>query len=209
MIQRLLFALLFVAVATTAACATQPLSPASVLPAAETPELAASELEARIAALEEEVAALTAGAHDAATPVDPMSERFQVAVAVYFMDNVGLHEIDLRLNEEGAIEAGDAGKVEAIARVLLVTPWPEELHASATELNGILVAYGEALANDDLDAAKPLATEVHHVGHALADAGKVWLSEAASAGHDAGNSHEGEHSEEDTEGEEDGESHDH
>jgi hypothetical protein len=194
---------LLVALAVLAACTGLPLAVAPAQPATPTqPATRAAEGEAeglveRITSLEQRLAALNAAAYEETPGVGPQSQRFQVAV--YFLDNVGLHDIDVRLNEEqGVIEAADAGKVEGIGRVLAVAPWPEELQAAATELNGVLVAYAEALGNDDIEAAKPLATQVHEVGHDLSQAARAWLGESTGEHQEEGEAHEegDEHSEE-------------
>jgi hypothetical protein len=152
-----------------AGCTGQPLS-------AQSQEPSVAELEARIAALEEQLAALSAGGSQGTAGIDPQSQRFQVAAAVYFMDNAGLHDLDVRLNEEGVIEPGDAGRIERLARLLGAAPWPAEMQSTVAQLDTALAAYAEALTNDDLEAAKPLATEVHEVGHDLSHAVEAWLA---------------------------------
>jgi hypothetical protein len=65
-----------------------------------------------------------------------------------------------------------------------MTGWPEELKAKADQLADILEKYAEALSNDDVEAAKPLATEAHTVQHELAHAVETWLAGGSGeAGH--------------------------
>ncbi|MFN8459356.1 MAG: hypothetical protein U0401_32680 [Anaerolineae bacterium] len=82
---------------------------------------------------------------------------FQVTVATYLMDSVDFHAMDERINQEGKIEAGDAGVVTRVNGLLAATDWPEDLHAKVDPLRETLTKYAEALANDDVEAAKPLA----------------------------------------------------
>lgn len=122
----------------------------------------------------------------AAQAVVEPGQAFQVAVATYLMDTAGLHEIDERLNGEGLIEPGDAGVVNRVNSLLTVTAWPEELQAQVGLLKETLNQYAEALANDDLEAAKPLSTQVHDQQHDLSHAIEGWQSSmSGSAGHEA------------------------
>ncbi|MCB0062241.1 MAG: hypothetical protein KDE19_09005, partial [Caldilineaceae bacterium] len=107
--------------------------------AAEAPTL--EELAARVSALEAQLA--DRGASDANT----------VATALYLLDNVGLHDLDTRLNEAGTIEAGDAGTVARINRVLSTILWPSDLAADATTLMDTLTQLNAALSDDDLTTA--------------------------------------------------------
>jgi hypothetical protein len=129
-------------------------------------------------------------AEDAATDTAVAQEQiFQITVATYLMDNAGFHAIDERINQEGVIEAGDAGVVNRVSRLLAVTAWPEKLQAQVDPLRESLTAYAEALANDDVEAAKPLATQVHDLEHDLSHAVAQWVDSVSGV--------EGEHSHDD------------
>jgi hypothetical protein len=123
---------------------------------------------------------------------------FQVTVVTYLMDTAGFHAMDDRINGEGVIEAGDAGVVNRVNQLLGVTAWPEELQAQVDPLREALSQYAEALANDDVEAAKPLATEAHELQHDLSHTAEHWLGEMTGSGeHDAAEpSQEHDHSEE-------------
>lgn len=103
-------------------------------------------------------------------------QQFQVTVVTYLMDTAGFHEMDERLNGEGLIEPDDAGVVNQINKLLAVTAWPVSLHAQVGSLRDSLSQYAEALANDDLEAAKPLSTQVHELQHDLSHAIEDWLN---------------------------------
>lgn len=103
-------------------------------------------------------------------------QAFQVSVATYLLDAAALHEIEERLDQESAIQPGDAGIVNRVNRVLTVTHWPEALQTHAGQLATALAQYAEALSNDDLEAAKPLAAQTHDTRQALAQAAAGWLA---------------------------------
>jgi hypothetical protein len=98
-----------------------------------------------------------------------------VTVATYLMDTAGFHAMDERINQQGVIEAGDAGVVNRVNGLLAATAWPEELHAQVDPLRETLSQYAEALANDDVEAAKPLATQAHELQHDLSHAVEHWV----------------------------------
>lgn len=118
-----------------------------------------------------------------------VDQRFQATIAAYLMDTAGFHGMDERLNDESLIEAGDAGTVNRVNGVLAVVDWPEELRPQAEALQVILTQYAEALSNDDVEAAKPLATQAHEAQHDLSHAIGNWLSG------DNGHGEEDEHAE--------------
>jgi hypothetical protein len=145
--------------------------------ATATPTPAGGESEA-----EDEHAETTAG--DSAAPVIILVEpgqAFQVAIATYLMDTAGLHDIDERLNGEGVIEPGDAGVVNRVSQVVASTRWPEALQGQVGPLQATLASFAEALANDDLEAAKPLATQTHEQQHDLSHEVEHWLGQLAGS----------------------------
>lgn len=131
------------------------------------------QLEERVAALEDELAE----AHEADHAEPGADAMNQVAIAVYLMESAGLHALDVRLNEGGEIEPGDAGRVERLTNLLATVDWPEELAADAEALLDTFMALAEALADDDADAAAPLATQAHDDAHALAHAAETLLTD--------------------------------
>lgn len=113
----------------------------------------------------------------ATTAIDEQDQLFQVTIATYLLDTAGFHALDERINGEGVIEAGDAGVVHRVNTVLAVTAWPEELQDHVDPLRDALSSYAEALANDDAEAAKPLATQAHELQHDLSHAAEHWVGE--------------------------------
>jgi hypothetical protein len=106
------------------------------------------------------------------------------------MDTAGFHAMDERINQEGVIDAGDAGVINRVNGLLAATHWPEELHAQVDPLRETLTQYAEALANDDVEAAKPLATQAHELQHDLSHAATHWVgSMTGSAEHGQSGEH--------------------
>lgn len=181
------------------------------LAAAPTPENGATNLVegAAIAATATTESSTAEHEHDAAaeeTAADQtmaageQEQRFQVTVTLYLMDTAGFHAMDERINQEETIDAGDAGVVNRVISLLDATAWPADLQAQADELTDVLSQYAEALANDDVEAAKPLATQAHDLQHGLSHAASAWLSgesggaeHGADGEHDHGEEHSSEH----------------
>lgn len=136
-------------------------------------------LESRLNALESRLEEPMEGAnHD----TGGNNQVFQITVATYLLDTAGFHDMDLRLNEEGIIMPGDAGTVNRVNGALAATDWPDELQAEADHLMSVLAEYAEALSNDDLEAAKLLASTAHDAQHDLSHSVENWL--AGAAGHE-------------------------
>ncbi len=153
--------------------------------------------------------ATEAGDHDAA------GQTFRVTSAIYLLDTAGLHDLDVRLNEAQELQAGDAGTVERVARLLSTVDWPEALATNAMSVTTTLNELAVALADDDLETAAALATAAHDTGHDLSHAAEHWLSEALGThehGTEAGDDHAGdehasdEHDHADEEGDDQSES---
>jgi hypothetical protein len=126
-------------------------------------------LAARIEALEAQVEALSSAGESHAASAN------ELTTAVYLLDTAGLHDIDVRLNEEGVIDPSDAGTVTRVARLLPTVDWPEGLAEDAATLTDLLAQLGAALAEDDVAAAAPLATQVHETQHDFSHAAEAWL----------------------------------
>lgn len=140
-----------------------------------------ADLQAQIAALQAQVDELAAthAAHHAA-------DINQVTTAVYLLDTAGLHDLDVRLNEEGVIEPGDAGHVARVNRLLTAVAWPAPLATAIVTLTTALTDLATALENDDLATAAPLATLVHEVQHDFSHGVEHWAEEAAAPAHGDG-----------------------
>lgn len=101
----------------------------------------------------------------------------EVATAVYLLDTAGLHDLDVRLNEEQVIDPSDAGRVARVSRLLASVDWPEPLATEIITLTTTLRDLTTALTDDDLESAAPLATLVHEVQHDFSHAAEHWLGE--------------------------------
>lgn len=114
---------------------------------------------------------------EADAPTPDAGQAFRVTSAVYLLDTAGLHDLDVRLNEEKVIDPADAGKVARVVRLLSTVDWPEPLATAAVTLTTVLRDLATALTDDNLEAAAPLATQVHEVQHAFSHAAEHWLGE--------------------------------
>jgi hypothetical protein len=82
-----------------------------------------------------------------------------------------------------------------------VTAWPAALQAQVDPLQETLNQYAEALANDDVEAAKALAAQTHEQQHDLSHAIEGWLDEmSGSPAHDTDEAGEEHHEESEEEG---------
>jgi hypothetical protein len=138
------------------------------------------DLKTRVGALEAQLAAIDT------TPGQEgeQEQAFQVATTLYLLDMAGFHEMDESINQENTIQPEFPGTVERARRMVALTAWPEDLHENATALGDTLDAYAAALADDDLEAAKPLATQAHEQQHDLSHAAGEWLSEHGFGAHE-------------------------
>ncbi|MBX2996904.1 MAG: hypothetical protein KF893_00225 [Caldilineaceae bacterium] len=191
MVKRIIFSLFVLLLGSILILRTQPFTLAAPDFHGSTPTPAAEEettmseptvhdLLARVEALEAQIAVL-AGQTPSAAQVN------QVTTAVYLLDNAGLHDLDVRLNEEGLIQPYDRGRVVRIGRLLSTVDWPHELADDAETLISILTDLSAALGDDDIETAAPLALDAHELGHDLSHAAEHWLRGASTAytAHDA------------------------
>ncbi|MEZ4661356.1 MAG: hypothetical protein R2911_27720 [Caldilineaceae bacterium] len=118
-------------------------------------------------------------------------QAFRVTSAVYLLDSAGLHDLDVRLNEEQDLQAGDAGNVGRVAQLLSSVDWPEVLASDAMSMTTVLTDLATALADDDLETAAALATQAHEVQHDFSHAAEHWLADAMGAHGDEMSADEG------------------
>jgi hypothetical protein len=121
--------------------------------------------------------------HDStsATATPPASDSpAAIAASITLLDQAGLHDIDTQLN---------AGKVPPTAQtaashaqaVLVITAWPPELKAQASDLAATLGVVAKGLNTDtpDLKAVGAAATRAHNGEHEFSHAVWAWLSAKA------------------------------
>lgn len=120
---------------------------------------------------------------EAEAPTADAGQAFRVTSAVYLLDTAGLHDLDVRLNEEKVIDPGDAGQVARVVRLLATVDWPAALATNAVTLTTVLTDLSTALADDNLEVAAPLATQAHEVQHDFSHAAEHWLGEQVGADH--------------------------
>ncbi len=113
----------------------------------------------------------------------------QVAIAIYQVNNSGLHELD-EATAVGQIPAGALGRVRAVRVVFAAVQWPEPLRATALDLVEHAARLEQALAREDVTAAAPEAAEVHRLYHRLTNAAYAWLAQQAGQASSADADHD-------------------
>lgn len=104
---------------------------------------------------------------------DPL---FAVTMAAYMMDTAGFHGMDDAINGTNTIDEGYVTTVDRVARLMEVTPWAPELAEEAMSFRMVLGEFSAALASGDVEAVKPLATEVHNAQHDFSHNVGEWIN---------------------------------
>ena len=100
--------------------------------------------------------------------VEELSERVdsnEMFFAYISIGNIPLHAIDEGLNGGGVIEETYTPDVREFVRIMALTEWDPELAEEAETVRQSGIALLAALEDADVEAAKPLATEVHEGWH--------------------------------------------
>jgi hypothetical protein len=114
------------------------------------------------------------------------AQTAQLALAVYQMDNAGLHDLD-EATHAGRIPSGALGRVRRVRIVAAAVSWPEEMQAKAREFVEHAMALERALEAEDAAVAAPDAEAVHDLGHELSN--MVYAMLARQAGTTAPDNH--------------------
>lgn len=110
-------------------------------------------------------------------------ERVEMMHAVIGLSKLGLHDMDVAL-QEGTIESSFSGNTRTAIRLLALTEWSPEFEDDAAAVEGHAVDLLRALEDEDLDAASAAALELHDTEHDFSAA--VWAVLAADLAPDAG-----------------------
>lgn len=119
--------------------------------------------------------------------VDAINERIQrneMMFAVIELGGLGLHDMDVALNEDETIDSSFVPITRTAIRLLALTNWTPEFQEDAASVREDAEALLAALQADDLEAAKQHATALHGSEHDLNAA--VWNHLAADLPEDAG-----------------------
>jgi len=100
--------------------------------------------------------------------------KAQVMHAIYQLDSSGFHGIEDSVNN-GSVPAGALGAVQRARVMTEATDWPSDLKPMATTEIAQLKALEAALKNEDANAAKDPAHQVHENGHDLSAKAYAWL----------------------------------
>jgi hypothetical protein len=115
--------------------------------------------------------------HAPATADEAMAaaQTAQVAIAVYHMDNAGLHDLD-EASAAGRIPPGALGRVRRARIVTAATQWPDSIAPKAREFVEHAQRLEAALTAENAQAAAPDAHELHELGHEISDMVYSWLA---------------------------------
>lgn len=122
------------------------------------------DLEKRLDAIEAQAGGGDSG--DLATEL----QNLEIVSAVNALGGAGLHGVDESVNDNGEIPDGAAGPISRAILAMQATNWPDDLQADADAVLDVLHKLVEALGDGNVEAAGPVATEAHELGHDFADA---------------------------------------
>jgi hypothetical protein len=134
-----------------------------------------ADLEARVAALEAQLAAVPAPAAQGLVE-GAGDDAFGVVVAQYVMDTAGFHGMDEALNETKTVDPAYLSTVNRVRKVVAEAPWPDALHEQAEAVEAVLAGLAAVLEADDGEGAAALAAELHTAQHDLSHAIDNWLA---------------------------------
>jgi hypothetical protein len=137
-----------------------------------TPASQTSDLEARVSALEAQLAATPTAAPETHTED---GDAFGVAVAQYVMDTAGFHAMDEGLNDTKTVDPAYLSTVNRVRKVVAQAPWPEALHEQVEGFETQLADFAAALEADNGEEAATLASSLHNTEHELSHAIDDWL----------------------------------
>ncbi len=101
---------------------------------------------------------------------------FDAIAAVYLLDQVDIHALHGRLQDGEGIMPGDSGQIKRLVPLLSAVNWPSELAEEATKLAETLTQLTEALADDNLEIAVPLASAAHEEQHHFSGSVADWFA---------------------------------
>lgn len=101
---------------------------------------------------------------------------FDAIAAVYLLDQIDIHALYDRLHDGDGIMPGDSGQIKRLIPLLAAVNWPRELAEEGTKLVETLTQLTEALADDDLETAVPLASAAHEEQHHFSGSVADWFA---------------------------------
>jgi hypothetical protein len=121
-----------------------------------------------------------------------------MVATLHLLDNVGFHELNPTIRDEGGAPAGTNGRIRTALRAVAVTDWPDELDPAAQDFQQKLQAFFDALRGDDSSAQIDTSQVAHDKYHEFT--GDAWDFLADSAGLGPGGAQEGHESDMDMDG---------
>jgi hypothetical protein len=156
---------------------------------ADQPDVAALQsrldgLQTQVEGLAAEVEAMSAdAAAGAVAPEEHAEDPFALSVAQYFMDTAGFHGMAETISETQQVDPAYLGTVNRVHKVLVSTPWPEELKEQGQAFVGLLEDFAAALEADNGEQAVELSDQVHDAQHELSHAIDAWMGTAGEHVH--------------------------
>jgi hypothetical protein len=111
------------------------------------------------------------------------AQRAQMIATTYQLDSSGLHDLDVALNEQGQLVSGALGKVRKARIATQTTAWPHEMEETAGKLVVQMLLLEQGLRDENVEAAKGPAKEVHDIAHDLSAMTYDQLGGQQPAGH--------------------------
>lgn len=119
---------------------------------------------------------------DVLVDADAQVAHAYVLKAVDLVNSLGLHGMATDLDEAETINDRYVGQVEKLAAVLAGAPYVDGMGEAGMEMHARLVALFDALAADDLEAARVTAHAAHDAQHELSHTAFAWLADNAALG---------------------------
>ncbi len=101
---------------------------------------------------------------------------FDAIAAVYLVDQIDIHALYDQLHDGDGIMPGDSGQIKRLIPLLAAVNWPPELAEEGTKLVETLTQLAEALADDNLETAVPLASAAHEEQHHFSGSVADWFA---------------------------------
>lgn len=112
-------------------------------------------------------------------------QKTQLLAVAYQLNTSGFHDLDVKLNQ-GEMVFGALGRVQQARIAVQATNWPGELRPTVDQIVAQMKLLESALRDENVEAAKGPAKQVHDLGHDLSHAAYAALEDHAAGEHPEG-----------------------
>ena len=112
-------------------------------------------------------------------------QQTQLMAVTYQLDASGFHDLDVKLNQ-GEMVYGALGKVQHARVAVQATDWPSEMRPTVDQLVAQMQLLESALRDENVEAGKDPAKQVHDLAHDLSHAAYAALEQHQPAEHPTG-----------------------